>query len=74
VVDASGASVGAVALFNRGVYSFLMIWSLYMATSGQATPSAFGHYRAAGTVTAYCRISTAYEEHGWFSKEEIELL
>ncbi|WP_449240385.1 hypothetical protein, partial [Desulfoscipio gibsoniae] len=34
---------------KRGVFPFFMIWSLYMATSGQATPSAFGHYRAAGT-------------------------
>jgi len=51
VVDVSGASVGAVAHLNRGVFPFSMIWSLYMATFGQATPSAFWHYRTAETLS-----------------------
>jgi len=56
VVDVSGTSVGAVAHLNRGVFPFSILWSLYMATFGQAILSAFGPYRTAGTFgTLYKR-------------------
>jgi hypothetical protein len=35
---------------NQGRLPFVMLWSLYMATSGQAIPSAFGHLSLAGTL------------------------
>jgi len=47
---APGIAVAAAVHQKRGFFPFFMIWSLYMATFGQATPSAFGHYRAAGTT------------------------
>jgi uncharacterized membrane protein YdjX (TVP38/TMEM64 family) len=34
---------------NRGVFPFFMIWSLYPAFPGQATPSAFGLFGVAKT-------------------------
>ena len=53
MVDASGASVGAVAHTDRGVLSFPQIWSLYTAISGQAIPSAFGLFSSAATHYAH---------------------
>jgi len=35
---------------NRGVFPFFMIWSLYPAFPGQATPSAFGLFGLAKTL------------------------
>jgi hypothetical protein len=36
---------------NRGVFPFFMIWSLYPAFPGQATPSAFGLFGVAKTLS-----------------------
>ena len=50
-MDVPGATVAAAAHKNRGVFSFLiLIWSLYTATSGQATPSASGPFSLAATA------------------------
>ena len=39
----------ALAHLYRGVFPFCIIWSLYPAVFGQATPSAFGRVRLALT-------------------------
>jgi len=39
----------ALAHLYRGVFPFCIIWSLYPAIFGQATPSAFGRVRLALT-------------------------
>ena len=49
-MDASGASVAAVAHLTEASFPFTKIWSLYPAISGQAIPSAFGHFRLAETI------------------------
>ena len=45
----------ALAHLNRGVFPFCIIWSLYPAIFGQATPSAFGRVRLALTVYMYLK-------------------
>jgi len=43
----------ALAHLYRGVFPFCIIWSLYPAIFGQATPSAFGRVRLALTINDF---------------------
>jgi len=64
----------ALAHLNRGVFPFCIIWSLYPAVFGQATPSAFGRVRLALTpYQAYIKAVT-HPNHGIVCDQNIDEL
>jgi hypothetical protein len=67
----------ALAHLFRGVFPFCIIWSLYPAIFGQATPSAFGRVRLALTVDVIydpadiSQLTIEYEGHQPFKAKEL---
>ena len=50
----------ALAHLYRGVFPFCIIWSLYPAIFGQATPSAFGRVRLALTIEEIKKVMVGF--------------